>query len=89
MSNFIQHALTYDEDTTLLTISNVFSSQKFQMFKTDHVTSIIKYLKYLGKEGSLKNLIQDIMNIVKGMGQLEAIMHYSMKVAHYEMKHKK
>ncbi len=68
---------------------NVLSQPKFSVFKKDHIEIIIRYLTTFGvTEKNPKALLNDIVNISKGMGQTECLMQYAMKLAHAERKAK-
>jgi hypothetical protein len=59
------------------------------MFKKDHVEIIIKYLTSVGIiNKNVKQLLNDIVNISKRMGQTESLIQYGMELAHYERKQK-
>lgn len=68
----------------------IFRAPKFHIFKPNHIETIIKFLRHLGRAGdnNLKNLLNDLINISKGMGQTEALMQYAMALAHWERKQK-
>ncbi len=73
----------------LNTLYKVLTHNKFKIFKPNHVETIIKFIRYLGRtDNMLKSLLNDIINISKGMGQTEALMQYGMALAHWERKQK-
>jgi hypothetical protein len=47
----------------------------------------VKYLTTVGRnERQAKLILSDIVNVTKGMGQMEAFMQYAMALAHHERK---
>ena len=58
---------------------------KFKVLKKEHVDVIIKYMQSFGiTDKVLKPIINDIVNISKGLGQTEVFMQYAMALAHKE-----
>jgi len=86
--NFTSNALEYDYDLFINTLISVLSSEKYKMLKDNNIDTIIKYIKYFGKiENNLKTLLNDIVNIQKGIGT-DCLIQYEMKIAIYERKQK-
>jgi hypothetical protein len=53
------------------------------------VELIAKYLTSIGRSDKpAKALLNDIVNITKGMGQIEALIQYAMQLALHERKQK-
>jgi hypothetical protein len=81
--------MEYDVNSFVSTLLSVFSQVKFNIFKKDHIEIIIKYLTSIGIiEKNAKPLLNDIVNISKGMGQTESLIQYAMALAHFERKQK-
>jgi hypothetical protein len=58
---------------------------KFKVLKKEHIEIIIKYIQIIANsEKVLKPIINDIVNISKGLGQTEVFMQYAMALAHRE-----
>ena len=64
------------------------NSQEFDRLKPDHINIIIKFLKiYKNKENEIICLIQDLINISKGLDVVDLIT-YEMKISFFERKEK-
>ena len=58
------------------------------MFKSQHVELILNYIKSFGKsDKSLKGILVEIINITKGMGQIEALNHFGIELARQKFSH--
>lgn len=58
------------------------------MFKPNHIELVIKYIKLIGKtELTLKTMLNDITNVLKGIGT-DTLVQYEMKLVMFERKQK-
>ena len=86
--NLISNSLEYDFDLFMNTLISVLSGEKFKILKENNIETIIKYIKYFGKsENNLKTLLNDIVNIQKGIGT-DCLIQYEMKIVIFERKQK-
>ncbi len=72
----------------MTTIFSVLSNQKFNFLKPMHVDLIVKYINFIGRrhETKLKAILNDLVNLSKGMGQTETFIQYELELAHCERK---
>ncbi len=88
-TSFTLASINYDESSFIFSLYNVFTNPKFKTFKKEHVELIAKYLTSIGRtDKQAKLILSDIVNITKGMGQIEALMQYAMQLALHERKQK-
>jgi len=58
---------------------------KFKVLKKEHIEVIIKYIQMCATTDKvLKPIINDIVNVSKGLGQTDVFMQYAMALAHKE-----
>ena len=51
------------------------------MFKKEHIDLILDYLtSNVTNDRSVKSILNDIVNIEKGMGQLDSLNHYGIEM---------
>jgi hypothetical protein len=79
----------FNKDALLNTMAEVLKgSIKFKMLKDGNVETILNYMRFIvTSESMMKNFLNDLINIAKGIGY-DAIIHYEMKLALYDRKQK-
>ena len=59
------------------------------MFKKEHIGLIVDYLSLnRTNEKSVKSVLNDIINITKGMGQLDSLNHYGIEMMRLKITNK-
>lgn len=87
---FIMECLKYDCDMFMSTLRNIFeSNEDLKMFKKEHIGLIVDYLSLnRTNEKSVKSVLNDIINITKGMGQLDSLNHYGIEMMRLKITNK-
>ena len=72
----------YDQDAFSSNLRRILtSSECFNMFKKEHIDLILDYLtSNVTNDRSVKSILNDIVNIEKGMGQLDSLNHYGIEM---------
>jgi hypothetical protein len=77
--------MNFNANSFFSALYNVLQEVKFKVLKKEHIDVIIKYMQIFGTTDKiLKPIINDIVNISKGLGQTEVFMQYAMALAHRE-----
>ncbi len=82
-------AFNLNYELTINTISTCLNSQDFIKLRPEEVNIIVKFLNTVkSKENDIKILIQDLINISKGLDVVD-LMTYEMKISFFERNIKK
>ena len=79
---FVIECMKYDQDAFSSNLRRILtSSECFNMFKKEHIDLILDYLtSNVTNDRSVKSILNDIVNIEKGMGQLDSLNHYGIEM---------